>query len=316
MTKERNEVQTILVTGGAGYIGSRLIRDLAMDNRFPRCRIRIYDNLHRHHYCGLMDLPAEGRYEFIDGDVLDRMNLGRAMQGVSAVVHLAAMVRTPLSFDHPEWTKQINHWGTANVVECAVKCGVTRLVYSSSASVYGPGGPFHEGDPCRPVGPYATSKLHGEGEVLQGRERGLEACIVRLGTVFGNSSGMRFDAAVDRLTFLVGTGGTVTVYGSGEQIRPLIHIADASEALRTCLAAPGVGKIINASTLSPSVNEIVQTLTKIMPETQTHYTDQDLLTEISFEVDSSKLANMGFISQFGLEDGLREMLARWQGFCA
>ncbi len=305
----------ILVTGGAGYIGSQLIRDLATDPDFANYTIRIYDNLQRNRLSGLMDLPGKGRYEFIEGDILDRLNLERAMQDARAVVHLAAIVRSPLSFDHPEWTEQVNHWGTAAVVEAAINSGVPQLVYTSSASVYGPGGPFVETDICRPIGPYAISKRKGEEEVLQGGERGLRVTIARLGTTFGNAPAMRFDAVAGRLVYLVGVGRPMIIHGSGQQIRPLIHVQDASAVLRLCLVdSKTEGEIINAATVNPAINEIARALQTLVPDTLMRYTDQHLLTEVSFSVDSTKLINMGFQPQFDLGQGLKEMLARWRGF--
>lgn len=305
----------ILVTGGAGYIGSRLIRDMVYNAQLHDVTIRIYDSLRYKQFNGLMDLPEDGRYEFIEGDILDRLNLQRAMQDTIAVVHLAAIVTTPLSFDHPEWTGQVNHWGTASVVECALRAGVKRLVYVSSASVYGPGGPFCETDRCRPIGPYAISKRRGEVEVLQGQARGLTTTIVRLGTTFGNAPAMRFDATANRFAFLVGVGRSMVIHGSGEQIRPLIHIRDASDVLLRCLTDPVFeGETINAVTLHPSVNDIAQTVQSIVPDATIYYTDQDILTELSFDLDSSKLHAMGFVPKYDLDYGLREMLARWKGF--
>ncbi len=311
----KNSKRVILITGGAGYIGSQLIRGLAADERFANCVIRIYDNLQRKHFCGLMDLPGIGSYEFIEGDVLDRINLERAMEGASAVVHLAAIVKTPLSFDHPQWTDQVNHWGTAMVVECALEAGVSQFLYASSASVYGPGGPFRESDNCTPIGPYASSKLQGEQEVIRCSERGLRATIIRLGTVFGSAPTMRFDAVVNRLAYLVGIGRPITIHGSGDQVRPFIHVCDASAALRLGLTdSRAEGEIVNAATMNLSVNEIAHTVQTIVPTASIQYTDQHILTEISFKVDSSKLVDLGFQSQFGLRKGLQEILSRWKGF--
>ncbi len=310
INQNNNQEPAILITGGAGYIGSQLARDLATDPRFSNYIIRIYDNLQRQHLCGLMDLPSEGRYEFIEGDILDRLNLGRAMHGVQAVVHLAAVVKTPISFDHPEWTEQVNHWGTASVVDCALSADVTRLLYVSSASVYGPGGPFQETDHCRPVGPYAISKLKGENEALRSR-----FTIVRMGTVFGNAPAMRFDGIANRLAYQVGVGRPMIIHGSGEQIRPLIHTRDASAVLRLCLADSRVeGEIINAVTINPTINEIAHALQAIVPDAPIRYTDQDILTEISFHVDSTKLMELGFEPQVSLEQGLAKMVSRWRGF--
>jgi len=305
----------ILVTGGAGYIGSQVIRDLATDSRFAGTTIRIYDNMRRHHFCGLMDLPPEGRFEFIEGDILDRLNLGRAMENASTVIHLAAIVSTPLSFDHPEWTEQVNHWGAASVVETALNAGVSRFLFTSSASVYGPGGPFKETDTCRPIGPYAISKRRAEEEILQCCERGLNCTILRLGTTFGNAPAMRFDAVAGRLAYLVGVKRPMVIHGSGNQVRPLIHIQDASAAIRLCLTNPQAERaIINAVTINPTANEIAKMLQTLVPDASIRYTDQNILTEISYVVDSTKLMEMGFKPQFDLEAGLKEMLTRWQGF--
>ena len=310
-----NSKKVILITGGVGYIGSRLIRDMAMDNRFTHPVIRIYDNLQRQHFCGLMDLPSAGSYEFVEGDVLDRANLERAMQGVSSVVHLAAIVKTPLSFDHPEWTEQVNHWGTATAVECALNAGVSQFLYVSSASVYGPGGPFQESADCKPIGPYASSKLEGEREVMRGGQHHLRTTIVRLGTVFGYAPAMRFDAVANHFAYLAGIERPITVHGTGEQVRPFIHVCDAVKALRLCLADPRAeGEIVNAVTMNLSVNEIAHTVKAIVPSASIRYTDQHILTEISFEVESRKLIDLGFQPQFDLRKGLQERLSHWHGF--
>lgn len=304
--------QVILVTGGAGYIGSQFIRDLAADPRYAGATVRIYDNLLRNHLFGLMDLP-EGHYEFVEGDILDRLNLQRAMHGVDVVVHLAAIVRTPMSFDHPAWTEQVNHWGTASVVACALSAGVPRLVYASSSSVYGPGGPFREDDACHPIGPYAISKLKGEDEVRQGGARGLQTVIVRLGTAFGSAPAMRFDGVANHFAYLAGVGRPLTIHGSGEQVRPLIHVRDASAVLRLCLDdARADGETINAATMNLSVNEMAGAVQLLVPEVAIRRTEQDVLTRLSFRVNVDKLAALGFAPRFDLVDGLREMLARWQ----
>lgn len=309
-----SQKDVILVTGGAGYIGSRAVRDLADDDRFSGCTIRIYDSLRRHHVYGLLDLPEEGDFEFVEGDILDRSNLERAMQNVQSVLHLAAIVRTPLSFDHPDWTKQVNHWGTASVVECALETGVEHLVYASSASVYGPGGPFREGDDCHPVGPYAEAKLQGELEVKEAEGRGLSIRVVRLGTVFGNAPAMRFDAVANRFVYLVSSGRPLAVHGGGDQVRPLIHVKDASAALRLCLSENRPKpRVLNAASANPSINDIADAVKDVMPSAEKRYTDQDVLTEVSFEVDSSRLRETGFRFRHDLEYGLLEMLSRWKG---
>ena len=107
----------------------------------------------------------------------------------------------------------------------------------------------------------------------------------------------------------------MVIHGSGNQVRPLIHIQDASAAIRLCLAhSQAEGEIINAVTINPTANEIAAMLQTLVPDATIRYTDQNILTEISYVVDSTKLMDMGFKPQFDLETGLKEMLTRWRSF--
>jgi UDP-glucose 4-epimerase len=309
--------KVILVTGGAGYIGSRLVRDFSLDDRFRDCTIRIYDNLQRNNYHTLMDLPEGTHYQFVEGDILDRVTLSDAMKDVWAVIHLAAVVNTPISFDHPRWTYQVNHWGTAMVVDEAVKANVKRLVYACSASVYGPGGPFHEADVCTPVGPYSIAKLQGEQTVMEaGQHRNLQVTSLRLGTVFGDAPGVRFEAVANRYAYLAGTCKPLVIHGDGLQKRPLIHVQDASETIRFALASDAtVMQVLNAASENISIHELADAVQKILPDVQLRYTGQDALTALSFEVDSTKLHSLGCFPKVSLVDGLGGLMHRMSALC-
>ena len=320
--------RVVLVTGGAGYIGSRLIRDLALDPAFDDCLIRIYDNLQRETYRSLLDLPAQGRYQFVEGDILDSAGLSLAMRDVWAVVHMAAIVRTPLSFGPPGWIEQVNHWGTATVGRVAAEAGVQHLLYTSSAAVYGPVDtpvgvpvsaprPFDEESICRPLGPYAESKLRGERELHALQEaRRLRVTILRLGSVFGWAPAVRFDAVANRLAYLAGVHRPLTVYGTGEQRRPLVHVADVSQAIRFVLAHPDrVGDgVYNVVGENARVLDVVAALRALQPAAQVRFTEQDVLTHLSFAVDGSRLNGLGWYPQVGLEAGLAELLDHLRGF--
>lgn len=311
-------IETVLVTGGCGYLGSRLIRDLAADDRHPGLTVRIMDNLQRENYPALMELPPDGRYQFMEGDILDPMAVEMALEGVDAVVHLASIVRTPMSFEHPSWVKQVNHWGTSRLVESCLAAGVTRLVFASSASVYGPGGPFTEEDMCRPLGPYAQSKRRAEESVLAARERGLAPTLLRIGTIFGLAPVTRFDAVANRFAYLAGTRRPLTVYGQGDQRRPFIHVRDASEAIRLCLDRPEdtAGEVYNAVAVNASVLDLVAAVQSVDPEVQVRYTEQDILTHLSFAARSQRLLDLGWEPRHDLESGIRELIGRFASLSA
>ncbi|MBN1681317.1 MAG: NAD(P)-dependent oxidoreductase [Anaerolineae bacterium] len=320
--------RVILVTGGAGYIGSRLIRDLAADPDFAGDTIRLYDNLQRETYTSLLDLPPEGRYQFIEGDILDHAGVRRALQDVWAVVHMAAIVRTPLSFGPTGWIEQVNHWGTANLIDAAAAAGVDFFVYTSSAAVYGPvdaviGGPlrqprpFKEDDICRPVGLYAESKLRAENHLRTAAEQGrIRTAILRLAPVYGLAPSLRFDAVANRFVYLTSVHRPLTVYGDGNQIRPQLHVSDASGVIRFALTHPAemAGQTFNAAAENISVLELAQAVQAQRPDVKIRYTEQDVLTHLSYAIDSSRLNAMGWYPRISLEAGLAELLDHMHSF--
>jgi len=307
----------ILVTGGAGYLGSRLVRELA-GSEGHRARIRILDNLQRSTHGALLRIPRGGPpVEFVEGDILDPLCVREALDDVDCVVHLAAIASTPFSFDHPVSTRQVNQWGTAHLVEHALEAGVTRFVFTSSTSVYGPGGPFDEETACRPMGPYSESKHAAEQAVLAAGER-MDVTVLRLGVLFGQAPGARYDAVVNRLAFLAATGRPLTVFGDGLQKRPLVHVADASAAVRRCLDEPDVtrGKVLNVATGNWAVNDMVETIVRLRPFTRVVATDQDVRTHWSLEVVSDRMRQLGWQPRVQLAEGLGEVLEAIGPFAA
>jgi nucleoside-diphosphate-sugar epimerase len=311
---------TLLVTGGCGYLGSQLIRDLVHGPCFAGATVRILDNMQREGYPALMNLPPEGRYQFLEGDILDPAAVRRALHGVEAVVHLAALVKTPFSFDHPTWTEQVNYWGTARLVEHCLEAGVTRFIFASTAGVYGPGTgtPFDEQAACHPVSPYAHAKLRAEGAVLAAVPRGLQPTVLRLATAFGRTPMTRFDAVANRFAYLTGVGRPLTIYGNGEQVRPLIHVRDAGRAVRFCLAHPDetLGNIFNVVGENVSILNLVEAVQLVNPGVRVHYTEQDVLNQFSFAVDGRRLEELGWYPRYSIEQGLAELIGRFENLAA
>lgn len=301
----------ILLTGGFGYVGSFLIHHLAESKGVdrPPLRIRVLDNLSRGRFGGLLNLPEAPAVEFIEGDILDPASVRRALEDVDAVVHLAAVVRTPFSFEHPESTEAVNHWGTSRLVELCVEAGIQRFIHASSASVYGAGDLVDEDSPLQPVGPYSTSKLEAERVVQAVGEREMETTILRFGTVYGLSPCMRFDAVPNRFAYLAAIGRPVTVFGGGEQYRPLVHIRDAAEAVRMALSEADQcrGKVFNVVSENVSVRQMAVAVQKVFPGARPVHTARDAMTRISLQASGERLRHVGWSPSASLEDGMREI---------
>lgn len=301
----------VLVTGGLGYLGSQLLH--SAPGRLAGWTLRVFDNLATRGERALVDLPGGCRYEFVEGDVLDSGTLRYALQGVSSVVHLAGVVRTPMSFEHPTWMRQVNTWGTAALVEACVQTGVERLVYASTTAVYGPGGPFDETASPSPVGPYAASKRAAEQTVLGAGERGLATVVLRLGMLYGHAPCARYDGFVNRLLFQAGTGRALTVYGSGTQRRPIVHVSDAASAVLRALESDLPPGVYNAVESNASVTDVVAAVKAVRPEVRERFAEQDVLNHLSFLVDSERLRSRGWGPVWRLADAVGPELAHFVG---
>jgi UDP-glucose 4-epimerase len=303
----------ILVTGACGYIGAALVRKLS--TQVEGIVIRMLDNLSSGSFNALVDLPIEGHFQFVEADILDPTQLEYSLRDIDTVIHLAALVKTPLSFDNPSSLDQVNYWGTAHLVNACVEQGVENIIYLSSTSVYGPGENFTEDEEPKPLGTYANSKLSAENFIRK-RSKDINYTILRLGTVYGPSSTLRVESFVNRLSFLAGTKKKMTVFGDGEQKRPVIYIDDCCALIREVLENPDdfSNQVYNAVEGNYSVNQVVSVIKELKGDVNIHYTDQDIRTHYSFSVDNEKLSQKGWRPDHDLQQGIRKLLDRFKGF--
>ena len=306
---------TTLVTGGLGYLGSRLLRDLADCPGVADGRIRILDSLQRPRHHVLWDLPDAGDYEFVHGDVRDAETVAESMDGVDAVIHLAAITNAARSTEIPEQTRAVNRDGALTVFEAAREAGVEDFVYASTVSVYGTtDGTADETAATDPASPYAAAKRDAERAILDRAEgAALTATALRFGTVHGWSAGMRFDTIPTEFAFAAATGKPLQVYefeALGARYRPLVHVGDAARAMRFALTALD-GGVYNVVGENATVAEIAETVAAVVPETTVERVAVADDAARSCRADGGKLARAGFTTRYGLVDGIEEIVERF-----
>lgn len=236
----------ILVTGGAGFIGSHMVDALLAKGH----AVRVLDNLSM----GNRDnLPlANPGLQFIHGDVADAACVSAAMQGCDAVVHLAAVASVQASVDDPVSTHQSNFVGTLNICEAMREHGVKRVVFASSAAVYGNNGagqPIDESTAKSPLTPYASDKLASEYYLdFYSRQHGLEPAVFRFFNIFGprQDPSSPYSGVISIFTQRAQQGLPISVFGDGEQTRDFFFVADLIELLQQGLFADQVvGDAVN-----------------------------------------------------------------------
>ncbi len=307
----------VLITGGAGYIGSWLMRGLPKDPRFRGETIRILDNMFRERYVSLWNLPKEAKYEFLEGDIRKKEDVAKAMKDVTLVYDLAGITNAPLSFEREELTKQVNYEGARVVMEAAAKADA-ELIYSSTASVYGPTkGVVDETYDFKPVSPYGKYKLMYEMEMLKAAKEGtVRGIALRLGTVYGWTIGMRFDTIIDRFTYLACIGMPLTVYDSAlKEKRPYAHVDDV---VRGFLHVPGrkdmYGETYNLVGQNAGIGEVVDAIKGFLPKTQVTVTSTPSLNQLSYVLDNSKLKKAGFECKYGMKEGVKDIIDKFEAF--
>ncbi len=233
----------ILVTGGAGFIGSHIVEHFQ-----GRAEVRVLDNFRSGHLKNLAGLE----HELIEGSILDRDLVRRAMDGVDYVFHLAAMISVPESMEKPVECNRINTEGTLVVLEEAAAAGVKKLCFSTSAAIYGdnPEVPKRETMIPEPKSPYAITKLDGEYYcAMFAREGRLATACLRYFNVFGprQDPASAYAAAVPIFIAKAVRGEPLTIHGDGEQTRDFIYVKDIVAANAYLAAHPTATGVFNVA---------------------------------------------------------------------
>lgn len=296
----------VLITGGAGYIGSVLARELI--NRGHT--VRIFDR-----FCygdgGIANLAD---YDIVRGDVRRLQESPGLFEGIDAIVHLAGLANDPSCDLNPEMAHDVNVASTEELATLAVRAGVRRFVHVSSCSVYGKGvfEMLDEKSPTNAVSVYGRTKLEAEQAILKHASNRFEPVVARAATLYGPSPRMRFDIAVNQMVATAQRQGIINVFGGGNQWRPFMHVADGARALATLLEAP-------AETVSSEIFNIGDNagnfrIRDLATEIAKHFIDADLDIakddddQRTFRVQFDKFANaFGFEPEHSLDAGCLEI---------
>lgn len=302
-----------LVTGGAGFIGSNLAKELLKEGH----EVVILDNLLSGYKSNLESLPEA---ELIEGDVRDESAVSKAIRGKEVVFHLAASVGNKRSIDNPILDAEINVMGTLRVLEAARKEGVRKIVASSSAGIFGELKtlPIKEDHPIDPDSPYGCSKLCEEKECLAyAKLFEIEAICLRYFNVYG--SNQRFDAygnVIPIFAFKILRGEPLTIYGDGEQTRDFVNVRDVVQANIRAAKTTGLSGAFNiGSGTRVTINKLVDLLrdaSGINPAVSHGAPRPGDVRHSLADISAARLG-FGFAPSCGLEAGLREYMSWAKG---
>lgn len=293
----------ILVTGGAGFIGSHIVEHFQ-----GRAEVRVLDSLRsgfRHNLAGF-------EHEFIEASILDREAVRGAMQGVDYVFHLAAMISVPESMAKPIECDELNTKGTLIVLEEAARAGVKKLVLSSSAAIYGdnPAVPKAETMLPEPKSPYAITKLDGEFYCgMFTAEHRLQTACLRYFNVFGprQDPASQYAAAVPIFIRRALDGKPITIHGDGEQTRDFIFVKDIAAAnawMATESAATGVFNVACGGKIS--INNLASTICQLTGSRSEIQHAPERAGDVKHSLASvDKLRAAGFTPRWNFADGLK-----------
>jgi UDP-N-acetylglucosamine/UDP-N-acetyl-alpha-D-glucosaminouronate 4-epimerase len=303
----------VLVTGGAGFIGSNLVRALIERGD----HVRVLDNFSTGNRRNLAEL--DGPIEIVEGELRSYERVHNAVRGSEVVFHLGALGSVPRSVQDPLTSSAVNVEGTLNVLLAARDEGVRRVVFASSSSIYGnaPELPLKESMPADPISPYGVAKLAAERYCVSFSRvyHSFETVVLRYFNVFGprQDPGSQYAAVVPLFITAIATGQPITVFDDGEQSRDFTYVDNVVEAnLRAAEAKDVSGRIFNVSAGAPAtVNELADTIGRLLskPVEKRHLAPRPGDLRNSWADVSEARRVLGYDSSVSLEEGLRRTIA-------
>lgn len=294
--QEKNN--TIVITGACGHIGSALIESLHWSNNFPGhvdYNIIAVDNMLTQRYASLFNVKTKIKFyekNFLDIDLPEGCT----------VIHLGAITDAASSTKNSSQVEDININQTKQFIDKCIESKVKRFIFPSSTSVYGSAADIVSEDDEKyenPQSPYAQSKLEVE-KYLQSKSNQIEYLVLRFGTIFGTSKGMRFHTAINKFCWQAALNIPITVWKENyEQVRPYLGLNDAIQSIKHFLNLDSTyyNTKYNVLTGNYRLRDVVEMIKTIQPNLQLDMVDTPLLNQFSYNVDDSKVKSTGFIAK-------------------
>ncbi len=294
----------VLITGGAGYIGTELAYALAP---LPEVEsITIYDNLSRGNFNLFLGRKFNTpKIKLVQGEILDSRRIRQILKNIDVVYHLAAKVTTPFANLDGHIFEQVNHWGTAELVYALEESKVSKFIYISSASIYGNTEiPATEDAAPSPDSFYSISKHRAELHVERLFTK-MNTLILRLGNVYGYSKSMRFDAVINRFMFDAHFTGRITINGTGKQHRSFIHITKVTKALIDILQTAIPSGTYNMSDKILNILDITEVMKELYGDLESFFINQNYAVHDLRVERQSKLLEYVCMDDSNLKDELQ-----------
>uniref|UniRef100_A0A7D6CQV5 NAD-dependent epimerase/dehydratase family protein n=2 Tax=Natrinema zhouii TaxID=1710539 RepID=A0A7D6CQV5_9EURY len=308
-------VETVLVVGGAGYLGSVLCRQL-LDDGFD---VRVLDPL-LYGEAGVAALLEHDRFSLLRGDARSVETVVDAVEGADAVIHLGGIVGDPASELDPRKTLEYNYHSTQLLASVCKYYQINRFLFASTCSVYGRAETDHgrctEDSPLNPVSLYARLKIQSERVLRTFADGNFSPTILRMATIYGRSPRMRFDLVGNVLPAKAYHEGVVPVFG-GEQYRPNVHVADAARAYIDCLTAPieDVGDTVfnvGSQLQNYRIDELATIVSDCFPDAEIEFHD-DRTDNRSYRVAFDRIADaLGYEHDMTIRDHCQELRAAFE----
>ncbi|MGB8337786.1 MAG: NAD-dependent epimerase/dehydratase family protein [Burkholderiales bacterium] len=297
-----------LVTGGAGFIGSHLVEALLAQGH----QVKVFDNFSTGKRENLAPLPDW--LEIINDDIANEQALQETCAGVDGIFHLAAVVSVPLSIEKPAECSRTNALGTVNVFEAARKTKVPRVVYASSAAIYGdnPNLPLSEAEIPAPLSPYGLDKWYGENVAhMYSRLHGVASAGMRFFNVYGPRQDPKspYSGVISIFMEAARQEKELTIFGNGEQSRDFIYVKDVVTAMQLAMSNPSIrAEVFNvASGTAITLNQLVETMgTSLHKSIRKKYLPPRAGDIVKSTADISRIRSvLGFSTRYSLADGLK-----------